>query len=219
MITNIITHARRNAVAYAALMLATTGTSYAAASLSQDSVKAKHIATGAVASSEVKDGTLLAKDFKAGQIRAAIDGKNGDNGLKGEKGEKGERGPQGPAGPSAAFTRHVPGSAVIPPGNTDVVTLDLPAGAYVVTARVDGAHAAGSTTTTRLECAIVGPGGESVDYSKQRLAPNDVADRADLRGAHAQRGDHARTRPGTVKTVCSNTLAGGSGDRADQPPA
>jgi hypothetical protein len=51
-----------------ALFVALGGTGYAATQLPRNSVKARQIAPGAVRSSEVKDGTLLRKDFKAGEL-------------------------------------------------------------------------------------------------------------------------------------------------------
>lgn len=70
-------------VAVVVLALLTGGTSYASVQLGRNSVKARHIAAGAVASSEVKDHSLKKADFKPGQLPA------------------GARGPAGPAGSSA----------------------------------------------------------------------------------------------------------------------
>jgi hypothetical protein len=101
-------HARRNVVAYIALFVALGGTSYAAIKLPANSVKAKQIAPGAVRSSEVKDRSLLAKDFKRGQLRAGATGATGPKGdtgptgptgPRGETGPKGEKGDQGEPGP------------------------------------------------------------------------------------------------------------------------
>jgi len=89
-------HARRNIIAYLALFVALGGTSYAAVKLPKNSVKAKQIAAGAVASSEVKDHSLLTKDFKPGQLPA---GARGDAGPKGDTGAKGDKGDQGEPGP------------------------------------------------------------------------------------------------------------------------
>ena len=79
-------HLRTNLVGYLALFVALGGTSYAAARLPANSVGASQIKQNAVRSGEVKDRSLLARDFRAGQLPA------------GEKGEKGERGPQGATG-------------------------------------------------------------------------------------------------------------------------
>jgi hypothetical protein len=88
-----------NVVATLALFIALGGSSYAAISLSNNSVKSKHIAEGAVKRSDIGKGavnsakvadlSLLAEDFKAGQLPA---------GPQGPKGDKGDIGPPGPSG-------------------------------------------------------------------------------------------------------------------------
>lgn len=93
-------HVRRNAIAYLALFVALGGTSYAALKLPRNSVKAKQIAKEAVRSGEVKDGALLAQDFKAGQLPA------------GEKGDKGDRGDAGTPGTSV-FASSVPSGQTV----------------------------------------------------------------------------------------------------------
>jgi hypothetical protein len=89
VLVGAVHHLRRNAVAYVALFIALGGTSYAAIKLPANSVKAKQIAAGAVRSSEVKDRSLLAKDFKAGQLPAGPQGPKGDKGEKGDPGQAG----------------------------------------------------------------------------------------------------------------------------------
>jgi Collagen triple helix repeat (20 copies) len=61
--------------------------------LPQGSVGTKQIQKSAVTGLKVKNGSLMAADFKAGQLPA------GPHGPQGEKGEKGATGAQGPAGP------------------------------------------------------------------------------------------------------------------------
>jgi hypothetical protein len=58
-------------------------------------VRTADLHAGAVNSRKVKDGSLLAQDFAAGQLTA------GPKGDKGEPGAPGERGQQGDAGPGA----------------------------------------------------------------------------------------------------------------------
>jgi hypothetical protein len=79
-----------NVVASLALFLALGGVSYAAVTLPKNSVGSKQIRPNAVTSSKVKDGSLLSKDFKAGQL------------PKGAKGDPGATGPQGPQGAQGA---------------------------------------------------------------------------------------------------------------------
>lgn len=83
-------------VALLALFVALGGTSYAAVTLSKNSVLSKHIKDGqvkradlannAVGSSQVANGSLLSTDFKAGQLPA------GPQGVPGAQGPKGDRG-------------------------------------------------------------------------------------------------------------------------------
>ena len=82
-----------NVVATLALFVALGGSSYAAIALSNNSVKSKHIGKGqvkradigrnAVNSAKVKNLSLLAKDFKAGQLPAGPKGDPGDPGAPG----------------------------------------------------------------------------------------------------------------------------------------
>jgi hypothetical protein len=67
-----------------ALFVALGGTGYAAVTLPRNSVGPKQLRTNAVTSSKVKNGTLLKKDFKTGQLPA---------GARGPKGDKGDVGP------------------------------------------------------------------------------------------------------------------------------
>ena len=85
-------HLRSNAVAYLALGVALGGTSYAATALPRNSVGVIQLKKNAVTSVKVKDGTLLGKDFKSGQLPA------GGSGAAGAAGGRGPVGPQGPAG-------------------------------------------------------------------------------------------------------------------------
>ena len=89
-----------NVMATVAVFIALGGTSYAAVQLSKGQVKGQHIAKDAVTSAKVKDGSLLSKDFKAGQLAPGPQGPAGPQGLAGPQGDKGATGPQGLAGPA-----------------------------------------------------------------------------------------------------------------------
>jgi hypothetical protein len=98
-------------VALLALFVALGGTGYAVATLPANSIGAKQLkksaVTGkkikknAITSPKVKDFSLLAKDFKPGQLPAGAAGPKGD---KGEPGSNGANGVQGPPGPTFAET-------------------------------------------------------------------------------------------------------------------
>lgn len=87
---------RDNHLAFLALFLALGGTSYAAVSLERDSVGSKQIRKGAVTSDEVRNRSLLAEDFKGGELP------RGRRGATGAAGARGATGPAGPAGPAGA---------------------------------------------------------------------------------------------------------------------
>lgn len=90
-------------VASIALTVALSGASYAAVVLPRDSVGTPQLKTNAVVSSKVKNGSLQAVDFAAGQLPAGPHGPAGPQGpagAQGPAGPHGETGPQGPAGPA-----------------------------------------------------------------------------------------------------------------------
>jgi hypothetical protein len=80
-------------VAFAALMVALGGTSYAIAQLPANSVGTKQLKKNAVTSAKVKNRSLLANDFKSGQL---------PRGAQGPRGVAGPAGPAGPTGPAGA---------------------------------------------------------------------------------------------------------------------
>ena len=82
-------------VACAALLFSLTGAGYAAGVLGPNTVGTKQLKKNAVISSKVKNGSLLAADFKAGQLPR---GPKGDPGAPGAPGAPGQQGPQGPQG-------------------------------------------------------------------------------------------------------------------------
>jgi hypothetical protein len=90
-------------IASIALAISLGGTGYAAFKLPKGSVGSPQLRRGAVTSIKVRNRSLLAVDFKRGQLPAAAPaGLKGEKGDKGEKGEKGDPGPGGPAGSQGA---------------------------------------------------------------------------------------------------------------------
>jgi hypothetical protein len=94
------TYLRRHHIGLLALFIALGGTSYAAVSLSANSVGKREIKRGAVRSAEVKDRSLLRKDFQRGQLPRGAAGPRGPRGRRGARGASGAAGPAGPAGPA-----------------------------------------------------------------------------------------------------------------------
>lgn len=79
-------------IACLALLFAMGGTAYAQFKLPRNSVTTIH----------VKDRSLLARDFKVGQVPRGAPGTQGPQGPQGPAGPGGAAGPAGPAGPSGA---------------------------------------------------------------------------------------------------------------------
>jgi hypothetical protein len=137
-------------LAFIAIFIALSGSSYAAIKLKPDSVTSR----------TVKDGSLLRRDFKAGQLPAATrvegaagaTGAAGAQGEKGEKGDKGDKGETGPVGPSEAQSVYRYGSGgQLPPADTTIATLDLAPGAYLVEAKLS---VAGVGKFTGIICTL-----------------------------------------------------------------
>jgi Collagen triple helix repeat (20 copies) len=90
-------------LAVTALVVAVFGSTplgHAAASMvvPSNSVGTAQIKKNAVTGLKVKDGSLLAADFKPGQLPAGPKGEPGDSGPAGPKGDKGDTGAQGLTG-------------------------------------------------------------------------------------------------------------------------
>jgi hypothetical protein len=92
---------------HAAARMVLPSNSVGASQLKKNAVRANDIAKNAVTGPKVKDGTLVAADFKAGEL-PATQGPKGDRGPQGERGatgapglrgEQGATGATGPAGP------------------------------------------------------------------------------------------------------------------------
>lgn len=84
-------------VSILALIVAMSGSAYAAVQLSRDSIGKRHIKDNAVRSAEVKDFSLLEDDFKLGELPSGPQGPAGATGPTGPPG--GATGPAGPTGP------------------------------------------------------------------------------------------------------------------------
>jgi hypothetical protein len=93
VLPRVRSYVRTHHVGLLALFIALGGTSYAAVKLPAGSVGGKQLARNAVSSPKVRNGSLLKRDFKAGQLPA---------GAPGAKGDAGAAGPQGPAGADGA---------------------------------------------------------------------------------------------------------------------
>jgi Collagen triple helix repeat (20 copies) len=117
-----------------ALFVALGGSSYAAVSLPKASVGAPQIKQSAVSTKKVLDGSLLAKDFKQGEIPAGPQGPQGAPGPQGLQGPQGEQGPRGATGsPGISGYQVVTGSDVdVANGVSAQLTVRCPAGKRVM---------------------------------------------------------------------------------------
>lgn len=90
MLASFTKHARRNLIAYVALLFALSGTSYAAAT--------KLLPPNSVGTRQVINGSLLKADFKSGQLPRGARGARGPAGTPGTAGAPGAAGARGPSG-------------------------------------------------------------------------------------------------------------------------
>ena len=145
-------------VAYLALFIALGGSSYAALRLPRNSVGPKQIRSNAVTSPKVKNGSLLSRDFAAGQLPSGAQGPRGDTGSQGQKGDTGPRGPsdgyyQGACTPAVTNTSDsAPCTA----------TLHLPQGTYLVYGKGSGEN---DSAADQVTCLVHSPDSQNLsDY-------------------------------------------------------
>lgn len=106
-----------------ALFVSLGGASYAAIKIPRNSVGNKQLRSNAVTSAKVRNDSLLAEDFKAGQLP------RGPQGIQGERGEPGATGATGTAGPtaSASASNDPNPNIALTPVNTLFTVLDTAA--------------------------------------------------------------------------------------------
>jgi hypothetical protein len=120
----VLRHLRHNVVAYAALLFALGGTSYAATTAL--------LPANSVGTRQVINHSLLKKDFKFGQL---------PRGARGPRGFAGETGPRGATGPAGAAGARGPAGVEGPPGPV------------VLIYRNSGVHSLPSVQTTTQQVA------------------------------------------------------------------
>jgi hypothetical protein len=169
-----------NIVACLALFIALGGASYAATQLPKNSVGSVQIKKDAVTGAKVRDGSLRAADFGAGQIPAGpagsigpagprgADGPQGEPGMRGEQGEQGVEGPRGPSDGYYAFNN---------PASVDEkeLTLFVPAGSYVVNGSM-GAASDDAGEFASVLCFLSNTNIDSGDIGEAELTIGPVAD-------------------------------------------
>jgi hypothetical protein len=153
-------------IALLALFVALGGGAYAALKLPKNSVGPAQLKKNSVTSTKVKDGALLAADFRAGQLPA---------GPKGADGAQGQPGAPGLRGPSDAWEFYEPSlSSHSGEGGVDalVISDDLPAGDYLVFANAMVTNNTPGTVTLHCYLTPQSPYGDSytADISELVLA-------------------------------------------------
>jgi hypothetical protein len=115
MLGRLLSHlSYANVVSTICLVVVLSGTAYAATTLPTNSVGSAQLKANAVISNKVRDGALLLKDFKAGQLLA------GPRGSTGATGAPGAQGP--PGGFDLAKISYVTGPTfAVPPTTTGLI--------------------------------------------------------------------------------------------------
>ncbi len=130
-------------------------------------------------------------------------GPRGPQGPRGADGAAGAPGAQGPAGLSEAIT-HAEPAAILITAAQDVLSITLPAGSWIVFARMDAANA--DNSITRLECSMFTPDNTGLDFWKQRLAANDDPNIPLVFGTPTMQGAATLTAGGAVRVACTSTV-------------
>jgi hypothetical protein len=154
----IKTYLHRHHAGLLALFVALGGTSYAAATVgSQDiqqrAVQTRHLDRGVVTTAKVRNGSLLAADFRAGQLRAGPSGPQGQPGPQGERGPQGPAGDRGPQGPPGSDAQIAPNS--LTGADINEATLDQVPNA----ASLGGVGANGFVRTNKVHWLVVNQNG------------------------------------------------------------
>jgi hypothetical protein len=120
------------AITTAALVLAASSGAYAAG-LAANSVRTVQLKKNAVTTAKVKNGSLRAKDFKAGTLLQGPAGPTGAAGPTGPSGPSGPAGPTGPAGSAEAWVTVASMGGILASENAAGVTATrMQAGRYCV---------------------------------------------------------------------------------------
>jgi hypothetical protein len=180
-----------NVASTLALIVALGGTSYAAVAIPKNSVGSKQIINSSVKSKDVKNGTLKKIDFKATELPV---------------GPQGPAGPQGPIGPSTGY-EFDSGDGILAWNGAfqTVAALNLPAGSYVLSAKVLGNNNSGADANFECQLKV---NGTIVDDMNDVLivGPNVDQDRG-----YVVLASTATSAGAAVVTVdCDSTIADGA---------
>jgi len=152
-----------NVIATLALFVALGGGAYAALKLPSNSVGTKQLKQNAVVSTKVKDASLLAGDFKPGEL------------------PQGKVGDQGPPGPTAStFSSHAPAAVSIGATETQVMALTDGFSGGLLVLSFDGrivvngsiwvSNGSGAATSVSCELKSAPEGGAFIQFSNQTFS-------------------------------------------------
>ena len=105
-------------IATIALLVALSGTGWAVTQLPRNSVGTPQLKRNAVTSAKVRNGSLLAEDFKSGQL------------PQGAKGDPGPAGPQGAAGSARAYASIAANGAINAARSRNVTSVTVESEGY-----------------------------------------------------------------------------------------
>jgi hypothetical protein len=134
--------------------------------LPSNSVGTAQLRKDAVTAAKVKNGTLVAADFKRGQLPTGAPGSAGPKGDKGDRGERGEKGDKGEKGdPATRSWAVVNRDATIARQSGGISVGRIGTGFYSVTFDRDVSNCAVIATAENGWVAITQPAGPRVVYA------------------------------------------------------
>jgi hypothetical protein len=184
-----------NVASLMALVFAMGGTGYAISSLPKDSVGTRQLKKDAVVSSKVKNGSLKALDFKAGQLPAGPQGLQGPKGDQGAPGTDGRPGADGHPGTFGSVTTQF-AQAASDLGNGAEVSVDVhcPAGQVALGGGTRGDLTNSELTKTTSSRPIISTGNSG--------APDADGTFTGWRGTFVNENNGAGIRP-EVWVICA----------------
>ncbi len=200
MLATVVSYVRRHHLGMLALFVALSGTAYAA-TLPRNSVGPAQLKRNAVTSAKVKPGSLLASDFRRGQLPAGPQGPQGPQGPRGPEGPPGARGAEGPPGARGAEGATGARGAEGPVGPRGP---QGPAGATNVTVHTGPTQASGFEASAECNPGEVAVGGGgSIDDAVPAFLTDSTPNGPTGWLVFAQRADGSAAQNITASVVCA----------------
>ncbi len=154
----------------------------------------------------------LPADRSGGTPEANAAGPRGSQGLRGPRGATGPRGPRGPRGPAGVVDGYIDNSSGASLTNTSLTvvgTLPLPAGKFLITAKLDALLGSSNNGDDVVSCDLVDSNGNTLDTTGVTLIPalnNSAGYGMTLLGATSLNVS------GQVQVLCANGTGSGGAD-------